>query len=83
MQFFISYKSLLYADIESPFSLIGAFFMIFHVPRLLTDQCSTVLISFDEQSLALLLGFLALILLLFKGSLIHNAGYNHDRNPDK
>jgi len=46
MQFFISYKSLLYADIESPFSLIGAFFMIFHVPRLFPDRCSTILGSF-------------------------------------
>ena len=50
MQFFISYKSLLYADIESPFSLIGAFFMIFHVPRSISEQCSTVLISSGEQS---------------------------------
>ena len=35
---------------KSPFTLEWAFLMICHVPRLIFNQCSTVLISPGEQS---------------------------------
>ena len=50
MQFFISYKSWSYVDVKSPTMLSWAFLMIYHVPRLLFDHCSTALISPGEQS---------------------------------
>lgn len=39
-----------YVDVKSPISSDWAFLMIYHVQRLLFDQCSTVLISPGEQS---------------------------------
>ena len=50
MLFFIPYKSWLYRISKSPTQLSWAFLMILHVPRLLIEQCSTDLISLDEQS---------------------------------
>ena len=50
MQIFISYKSLAYRIVKSPITTDWAFLMIYHVPRLIFDQCSTVLISPGEQS---------------------------------
>ena len=45
MQIFISYKSLAYRIVKSPITTDWAFLWILHVPRLLLEQCSTVLIS--------------------------------------
>ena len=50
MQIFISYKSLSYVYVKSPVTTDWAFLFIFHVPRLFSEQCSTVLISPGEQS---------------------------------
>ena len=42
-------NSCTYFKVYSPSSPSWAFFMIFHVPRLISEQCSTVLISISEQ----------------------------------
>ena len=39
-----------YVCLKSPITADWAFLCIFHVPRLLLDQCSTALISLGEQS---------------------------------
>ncbi len=46
----ISYNSLAYRIVKSPITTDWAFLWILHVPRLLLEQCSTVLISPGEQS---------------------------------
>ena len=43
-------NSCTYFKVYSPSSPSWAFFMIYHVPRLISEQCSTALISPDEQS---------------------------------
>jgi len=45
MIFLFCFKSLPYLVVKSPFITEWAFLMIFHVSRLLFDQCSTLLIS--------------------------------------
>lgn len=50
MLFKLCYNSTYYYPIYSPFTIEWAFFMFFSVPRLLLEQCSTVLISPGEQS---------------------------------
>lgn len=47
--FFISHKSLSYVDVKSPTALSWAFLSILHVPRSLNDQCSTILLSSEQQ----------------------------------
>jgi len=50
MLFFISYNSSLYVDVKSPITPDWAFFMFLSVPRLITEQCSTVLFISVKQS---------------------------------
>lgn len=45
MLFFISYKSLFYADVKSSIITDWDFLLILHVPRLLFNQCFTVLFN--------------------------------------
>jgi len=50
MQIFIYCKSWSYRVMKSPISTDWAFLVIFHVPRLITDQCSTILFISVKQS---------------------------------
>ena len=50
MLFLYLYNSVAYRIVKSPITTDWAFLWILHVPRLLLEQCSTVLISPGEQS---------------------------------
>ena len=48
MKKIISYKSLSHVYVKSPVTTDWAFFMIFHVPRLISEQCFTTLFRLIE-----------------------------------